>query len=76
MAKAGVQAAPYDLPIAGRARRRGAFLVTAGTGEFARVPGPRAEDPRAEDLRMEDLGMEDLGMEDWAAAQGGCAAGT
>jgi len=35
---------PYDLLIAAQARRRGALLVTANTGEFTRVPGLRTED--------------------------------
>jgi tRNA(fMet)-specific endonuclease VapC len=35
---------PYDVLIAAQARRRGALLVTANTGEFARVPGLRIED--------------------------------
>jgi tRNA(fMet)-specific endonuclease VapC len=30
---------PYDILIAAQARRRGALLVTANTGEFTRVPG-------------------------------------
>ena len=35
---------PYDVLIAGQARRRGAMLVTANEREFARVPGLRMED--------------------------------
>jgi hypothetical protein len=35
----GTPIGPYDLLIAGQARRRSAVLVTANTGEFARVPG-------------------------------------
>jgi tRNA(fMet)-specific endonuclease VapC len=42
--RAGQPIGPYDLLIAGQARRRGAALVTANTGEFARVPGLKTED--------------------------------
>ncbi|WP_225768702.1 type II toxin-antitoxin system VapC family toxin [Inquilinus sp. Marseille-Q2685] len=42
--RAGTPIGPYDLLIAAQARRRGAVLVTANTGEFARVPGLRTED--------------------------------
>jgi tRNA(fMet)-specific endonuclease VapC len=35
---------PYDVLIAGQARRRGALLITANTREFARVPGLQIED--------------------------------
>ncbi len=42
--RAGAPIGPYDVLIAGQARRRGAVLVTASTGEFARVPGLRTED--------------------------------
>lgn len=40
----GTPIGPYDLLIAGQARRRDATLVTANTREFARVPGLRIED--------------------------------
>jgi len=42
--RAGTPIGPYDVLIAAQARRRGAVLVTAHTGEFARVPGLRTED--------------------------------
>jgi len=42
--RAGTPIGPYDVLIAAQARRRGAVLVTANTGEFARVPGLRTED--------------------------------
>jgi tRNA(fMet)-specific endonuclease VapC len=42
--RAGTPIGPYDLLIAAQARRRGALLVTANTGEFARVLGLRIED--------------------------------
>jgi tRNA(fMet)-specific endonuclease VapC len=35
----GIQIGSYDVLIAGQARRAGATLVTANTGEFDRVPG-------------------------------------
>lgn len=35
----GLQIGAYDVLIAGQARRAGATLVTANTGEFDRVPG-------------------------------------
>lgn len=35
---------PYDLLIAGQARRRGAVLVTANRREFERVPGLMVQD--------------------------------
>jgi tRNA(fMet)-specific endonuclease VapC len=35
---------PYDVLIAGQARRRDAILVTANRSEFARVTGLRSED--------------------------------
>ncbi len=41
---AGTPIGPYDVLIAAQARRRAALLVTADTGEFARVPGLRTED--------------------------------
>jgi tRNA(fMet)-specific endonuclease VapC len=44
LARAGTPIGPYDLLIAGQARRRGAVLVTANTKEFARVPGLKTED--------------------------------
>ena len=44
LARAGTPIGPYDVLIAGQARRRGAVLVTANTGEFARVPRLRMED--------------------------------
>jgi tRNA(fMet)-specific endonuclease VapC len=42
--RAGTPIGPYDVLIAGQARRRGAVLVTANTREFARVPGMKTED--------------------------------
>ena len=42
--RAGTPIGPYDILIAGQARRRGAILVTANTGEFTRVPGLKTED--------------------------------
>jgi tRNA(fMet)-specific endonuclease VapC len=42
--RAGTPIGPYDVLIAAKARRRGALLVTANTGEFTRVPGLRIED--------------------------------
>jgi tRNA(fMet)-specific endonuclease VapC len=42
--RAGTPIGPHDLLIAGQARRRSAVLVTANTGEFARVPGLMTED--------------------------------
>jgi tRNA(fMet)-specific endonuclease VapC len=42
--RAGTPIGPYDVLIAGHARRRGAVLVTANTREFARVPGMKTED--------------------------------
>jgi tRNA(fMet)-specific endonuclease VapC len=44
LARAGTPIGPYDVQIAGQARRRGATLVTANTREFARVPGLKTED--------------------------------
>jgi tRNA(fMet)-specific endonuclease VapC len=41
--RAGTPIGPYDLLIAGQARRRGATLVTANEREFARVPGLKTE---------------------------------
>jgi tRNA(fMet)-specific endonuclease VapC len=41
--RAGTPIGPYDVLIAGQARRRGAVLVTANTAEFARVPGLKTE---------------------------------
>ncbi len=41
--RAGTPVGPYDILIAAQARRRSALLVTANTGEFARVPGLRTE---------------------------------
>jgi len=40
----GTPIGPYDILIAAQARRRGAVLVTANTGEFRRVPGLKIED--------------------------------
>lgn len=40
----GTPIGPYDLLIAGQARRRGALLVTANQREFTRVPGLLTED--------------------------------
>lgn len=42
--RVGMPIGPYDVLIAAQARRRDAVLVTANTGEFARVPGLRIED--------------------------------
>jgi tRNA(fMet)-specific endonuclease VapC len=42
--RAGTPIGPYDVLIAGQARRRGAVLVTANTREFTRVPGLKTED--------------------------------
>ena len=42
--RAGTPIGPHDVLIAAQARRRGAALVTANTGEFNRVPGLRTED--------------------------------
>ena len=42
--RAGTPIGPYDLLIAGQARRRDAVLVTADTREFTRVPGLKTED--------------------------------
>src|SRR5271170_5591495 len=42
--RGGAPIGPYDVLIAAQARRRGALLVTANTGEFRRVPGLRIED--------------------------------
>jgi tRNA(fMet)-specific endonuclease VapC len=42
--RAGAPIGPYDVLIAAQARRRGAVLVTANTGEFMRVPDLRIED--------------------------------
>jgi tRNA(fMet)-specific endonuclease VapC len=44
LARAGTPIGPYDVLIAAQARRREALLVTAKTGEFARVPGLKIED--------------------------------
>lgn len=41
--RAGTPIGPYDVLIAAQARRRGATVVTANTGEFARVPGLKIE---------------------------------
>jgi len=40
----GAPIGPYDLLIAGQARRRAALLVTANTREFSRVAGLKVED--------------------------------
>jgi tRNA(fMet)-specific endonuclease VapC len=40
----GTLIGPYDMLIAAQARRAGTMLVTANTGEFARVPGLRVLD--------------------------------
>ncbi|WP_428663031.1 type II toxin-antitoxin system VapC family toxin [Reyranella sp.] len=40
----GTPIGPYDVLIAAQARRAGAPLVTANTGEFARVPGLQVVD--------------------------------
>jgi tRNA(fMet)-specific endonuclease VapC len=42
--RAGTPIGPYDVLIAGQARRRGAVLITANRREFARVPGLKTED--------------------------------
>lgn len=42
--RVGTPIGPYDILIAGQARRRDALLVTANTREFARVPGLKIED--------------------------------
>jgi tRNA(fMet)-specific endonuclease VapC len=42
--RVGTPIGPYDVLIAAQARRRGALLVTANTGELTRVPGLRTED--------------------------------
>jgi tRNA(fMet)-specific endonuclease VapC len=42
--RAGTPIGPYDVLIAAQARWRHAVLVTANTGEFARVPGLQTED--------------------------------
>jgi tRNA(fMet)-specific endonuclease VapC len=41
--RVGTPIGPYDVLIAGQARRRGAVLVTANTVEFARVRGLKIE---------------------------------
>jgi tRNA(fMet)-specific endonuclease VapC len=41
--RAGTPIGPHDVLIAAQSRRRRALLVTANTGEFARVPGLRME---------------------------------
>jgi tRNA(fMet)-specific endonuclease VapC len=41
---AGTPIGPYDVLIAGQARRHGAMLVTANGREFARVPGLMMQD--------------------------------
>jgi tRNA(fMet)-specific endonuclease VapC len=41
---AGTPIGPYDVLIAGQARRRGAILVTANQREFTRVPRLKTED--------------------------------
>jgi tRNA(fMet)-specific endonuclease VapC len=41
--RAGTPIGPHDIVIAAQSRRRNACLVTANTGEFARVPGLRTE---------------------------------
>lgn len=40
----GTPIGPYDVLIAAQARRAGTMLVTANTGEFARVPGLQVVD--------------------------------
>lgn len=40
----GTPIGPYDVLIAAQARRAGTVLVTANTGEFARVPGLQVVD--------------------------------
>jgi tRNA(fMet)-specific endonuclease VapC len=42
--RSGTPIGHYDVLIAAQARRRGATLVTANTGEFERVPGLEIED--------------------------------
>jgi tRNA(fMet)-specific endonuclease VapC len=42
--RAGTPIGPYDVLIAGQARRRSAVLVTANNREFRRVAGLRLED--------------------------------
>ena len=42
--RAGIPIGPYDVLIAGQARRRDALLVTANQREFTRVPGLKTED--------------------------------
>jgi tRNA(fMet)-specific endonuclease VapC len=42
--RAGTPIGPYDVLIAGQARRRGAILVTANQREFTRVPRLKTED--------------------------------
>jgi tRNA(fMet)-specific endonuclease VapC len=42
--RAGTIIGPYDILIAGQARRRDALLVTSNASEFRRVPGLRTED--------------------------------
>ena len=44
LAASGTPIGPYDVLIAGQARSRGLVLVTANTGEFARVEGLAIED--------------------------------
>jgi tRNA(fMet)-specific endonuclease VapC len=44
LARRGAPAGPYDLLIAAQARRRGLTLVTAGSRDFARIPGLAWED--------------------------------
>ncbi len=41
--RAGTPIGPYDVLIAGQARRRGATVATANLAEFTRVPGLRVE---------------------------------
>jgi tRNA(fMet)-specific endonuclease VapC len=47
--RAGAPIRPYDLLIAGQARRRKALLVTANGREFARVPGLLIQDWAAQE---------------------------
>jgi tRNA(fMet)-specific endonuclease VapC len=42
--RVGTPIGPYDVLVAAQARRRDAFLVTANTREFARVPRLKLED--------------------------------